>query len=98
MTAKTGYVTVEALAKHFSVSISTIRAWLRQGYIPADTYIKIGTTYRFSPDKVEAALVSKTQEDLAAEDQDEEVVTQTSEDQMEFPFDADQDPTVDEDY
>ena len=28
------YVPIEELANHFSVSISTIRAWVRQGSIP----------------------------------------------------------------
>ena len=38
MTGK--YVPIEDVAKHFSVSISTIRAWVRQQDIPQDTYIK----------------------------------------------------------
>jgi excisionase family DNA binding protein len=41
------FVPIEELAKHFSVSVSTIRAWVRQGNIPKDTYIKVGNTYRF---------------------------------------------------
>jgi len=41
------YVAIEDVAKYFSVSISTVRAWLRQGYIPKTTYIKVGNTYRF---------------------------------------------------
>jgi DNA-binding transcriptional MerR regulator len=28
------FVPIEELAKHFAVSISTIRAWVRQGHIP----------------------------------------------------------------
>ena len=40
MTGK--YVPIEDVAKHFSVSISTIRAWVRQQDIPQDTYIKVG--------------------------------------------------------
>ena len=51
------YVPIENVAKHFSVSISTIRAWLRQGKIPKDTYMKLGTTYRFKLSAVETALV-----------------------------------------
>lgn len=50
------FVPIEELAKKFSVSISTIRAWLRQGLIPTHTYIKVGTTYRFNVSKVVEAL------------------------------------------
>lgn len=42
------YVAIEDVAKYFSVSISTVRAWVRQGYIPKTTYIKVGNTYRFN--------------------------------------------------
>jgi excisionase family DNA binding protein len=41
------YVPIEDMAKYLSVSVSTIRAWVRQGYIPKTTYIKVGNTYRF---------------------------------------------------
>jgi excisionase family DNA binding protein len=41
------YVAIEDVAKYFSVSISTVRAWVRQGHIPKTTYIKVGNTYRF---------------------------------------------------
>lgn len=50
------FVPIEELAKHFTVSVSTVRAWVRQGYIPKDTYLKIGNTYRFNVSKVIAAL------------------------------------------
>lgn len=52
------FVPIEDLAKHFTVSVSTIRAWVRQGLIPKDTYIKVAGTYRFSVSKVVAALTS----------------------------------------
>ena len=42
------YVLIEDVSKYFAVSISTVRAWLRQGHIPKSTYIKIGNTYRFN--------------------------------------------------
>ena len=54
MTGK--YVPIEDVAKHFSVSISTIRAWVRQQDIPKDTYIKVGSTYRFCVEDVADAL------------------------------------------
>lgn len=52
------FVPIEDLAKHFTVSVSTVRAWVRQGLIPADTYIKAGNTYRFSVSKVVNALTA----------------------------------------
>lgn len=52
------FVPIEELAKHFTVSVSTIRSWVRQGHIPADTYIKVGNTYRFSVSAVANALTS----------------------------------------
>ena len=61
------YVPIEDVAKYFSVSISTIRAWVRQNQIPKDTYIKIGNTYRFCVDDVANALTK-------AEEPEEEVL------------------------
>lgn len=55
------YVTIDKLAEHFSVSVSTIRNWIRQGNIPPTAYIKVGTTYRFSVRDVEQALVADEQ-------------------------------------
>ena len=51
------FVTLEEVANHFAVSTSTARNWLRQGHIPKDTYIKLGSTYRFNLPAVEAALM-----------------------------------------
>mgnify|MGYP003668702807 FL=1 len=70
------FVPIEGVAKHFAVSISTIRAWLRQGHIPKNTYVKIGNTYRF---KLPAVVEALTAEAL------------TEETQLEFDLDADQD-------
>lgn len=47
-TTTSPYVPIEDVAKYFAVSISTVRAWLRQGHIPKGTYIKLGNTYRFN--------------------------------------------------
>ena len=75
------FVPIEDLAKHFAVSVSTIRAWVRQGHVPKDTYIKIGNTYRFNKTSVTEAL-TKT-----AQDVDETPM----EEQLEFDFNADED-------
>ena len=52
------FVPIEELAKHFTVSVSTIRSWIRGGHIPTDTYFKVGNTYRFSVSAVSNALTS----------------------------------------
>jgi|TARA_R110000824_G_scaffold151287_3_gene322266 excisionase family DNA binding protein len=70
------FVPIENLAKHFAVSISTIRAWVRQGHIPKTTYIKIGNTYRFNKTSATEALTKSVQ------DVDE---------QSQFDFNADED-------
>lgn len=58
------YVPIEDLAKHFSVSVSTIRAWVRNRHIPTDTYVKIGNTYRFCISDVSEAL-TKSEKQLS---------------------------------
>ena len=50
------YVKIGDVADEFSVSISTIRKWIRENKIPRHTYIKAGRTYRFSIDEVTKAL------------------------------------------
>lgn len=52
------YATIREVADYFKVSVSTIRNWVRNGTIPADTYIKAGETYRFNLDLVEGALLN----------------------------------------
>jgi excisionase family DNA binding protein len=48
--------TIDAVADYFSVSVSTVRNWLRQGKLPESTYIKIGQTYRFNLQRVAEAM------------------------------------------
>jgi excisionase family DNA binding protein len=60
------FVPIEDVAKHFSVSISTVRAWVRQKHIPEDTYIKIGSTYRFRVSDVESALTLSRYKEVTA--------------------------------
>ena len=47
------FVAIEEVAKHFSMSVSTVRAWIRQDLIPS---LKIGGVYRFKISEVEQAL------------------------------------------
>ena len=63
------YMAIAALAKHFSVSISTVRNWVRSGQIPPDTYVKVSTTYRFNVAKVEEALLASTTRDADSQKQ-----------------------------
>ena len=67
------YVPIDDVAEYFSVSISTIRAWLRQDRIPNHTYIKVGNTYRFCISEISEALthrdeVSKELHDKVSEE------------------------------
>ena len=75
------YVPIEDVSKHFSVSISTIRGWIRRKHIPPSTYIKVGNTYRFSIPAVVSALSSA--DDIPAP---EEVSPRTN-----FDLDPDED-------
>lgn len=50
------YVGTPEVAKHFQVSVTTIRNWIKSGHIPPDTYIKIGEVYRFRLGEVDTAL------------------------------------------
>ena len=79
------FVPIEELAKHFAVSVSTVRAWIRQGHIPKHAYLKIGNTYRFSISKVVAALAHTPKEEPA------ELVEQVDPNQLAFDFDAEED-------
>ncbi len=46
------YVPLESVADHFSVSVSTVRMWVRRDRVP---YIKVGGVYRLKLSEVEAA-------------------------------------------
>lgn len=72
----TPFVLIEDVAKHFVVSVSTVRTWVRNGTIPKDTYIKVGHTYRFNLPDVVLALTAAPKEPEAPE-------------QLEFDFEGD---------
>ena len=40
------YVTLDELAAHVGVKVSTVRQWVKRGFVPRETYIKAGNTYR----------------------------------------------------
>jgi hypothetical protein len=58
------FVPIEECAKHFTVSVSTIRSWIRQGFIPKDTYLKIGLTYRFDLSAMVQAFSARADDEL----------------------------------
>ena len=62
------YVPIENVAEYFSVSISTIRAWIRQDRIPQNTYIKVGNTYRFCIPEISEALTHREEAPEEVED------------------------------
>lgn len=54
------YVPIDVVAKHFGVSLSTVRAWLNRGYIPIASYIQVGNTRRFKINMLEEAFRDNT--------------------------------------
>jgi excisionase family DNA binding protein len=60
MTHQTPYVTLEEAAEHFRVSLSTFRGWVRKGTVPKETYLQLGSVYRFNLPAVEDALMAQT--------------------------------------
>jgi excisionase family DNA binding protein len=73
------FVSIDDIAKHFSVSVSTVRAWIRQKHIPEDTYVKIGKTYRFRVGDVTTAL-TKVSSKRSAETVGEDLLEDLDED------------------
>jgi len=62
-------VPIEDVAKHFGVSLSTTRKWVRDGVIPENTYIKIGHTQRFALASIaEALLKGSADEETSTEE------------------------------
>tara|TARA_X000001382_G_scaffold129855_2_gene122965 strand:+ start:954 stop:1238 length:285 start_codon:yes stop_codon:yes gene_type:complete len=56
------YFSLEEVAKHFKVSDSTVRKWVRSEHIPKDSYFLIGHTYRFDIDKVTKHLFNNDEQ------------------------------------
>jgi excisionase family DNA binding protein len=89
------FVPIEELAKHFSVSVSTIRAWIRQGYIPKDSFLRIGSTYRFKISEVEASLIESKRRTIVSTKEDAISQKHADEDplqmELDFAFNPDED-------
>ena len=84
------FVPIEDVAKHFAVSISTVRAWIRQNLIPA---LKLGGVYRFKISEVEAAMRKLNGGVLVREEKDGSltVTAEPNEAQLSFNFNPDED-------
>lgn len=77
MTQTDTYVPIDAVAEHLQVKVSTIRQWVKRGWIPRSTYLQVGKTYRFHLQDVVAALQkSNTDEDAVAQGRDDVVDSQ----------------------
>jgi len=61
-------VPIEDVAKHFGVSLSTTRKWVRDGVIPENTYIKVGKTQRFALAVIAEVLLRGTESGESAEE------------------------------
>jgi len=84
------FVPIEGVAKHFSVSISTVRAWIRQSLVPS---LKIGGVYRFKISEVEQALRKLSGGELVKEEVDGSLTVQApaGSAQMVLNFNPDED-------
>ena len=59
MSEEREFVEIKKEADHFKVSESTVRAWIRNGSIPENTYIKLGKTFRFELNLISDALLGE---------------------------------------
>jgi len=50
------FVPIEELADFFSVSVSTVRIWIKNGTLTSNDFLKIGNTYRFKVSEIELVL------------------------------------------
>lgn len=50
------YVTIEDVADFYSVSVSTVRNWIKTGVIPDHVIFKVGHTHRYKIADIEGAI------------------------------------------
>ena len=84
------FVPIEDVAKHFAVSVSTVRSWIRQDLIPA---LKLGGVYRFKISEVEEALRKLSGGQLVKEEADGSLTVQVNpnDSQLTLNFNPDED-------
>ena len=87
------YVSIEDVANYFSVSVSTVRAWIRTGKLTSKDFLKLGNTYRFKIADVDAALrrVSSEETPAPVEAPAEATAEPTAPVQLELDFNPDKD-------
>jgi hypothetical protein len=61
------YINIEELAEHLSVSVSTIRTWLKSGFFSQDAFFSVNTVQRF---KLEVVLKELHSENFGKEEND----------------------------
>ena len=82
------FVPIEDVAKHFAVSVSTVRAWIRQDLVPA---LKIGGVYRFKLSELEQTLRNLNGGDLPKENKDGSIEVKADPKQLALNFNVDDD-------
>lgn len=82
------FVPIEDVAKHFAVSVSTVRAWLRQDLVPA---LKIGGVYRFKLSEVEQTLRKLNGGEVPKENKDGSIEVKQDPQQLALNFSVDDD-------
>ena len=84
------FVPIEDVAKHFAVSVSTVRSWIRQDLVPA---LKLGGVYRFKISEVEEALRKLSGGQLVKEEADGSLTVQVNpnDSQLTLNFNPDED-------
>jgi hypothetical protein len=81
------YVPIDALAAHLHVKVSTVRQWVKRGYIPRSSYIQVGKTYRFHVvDVVKALRGADTDSVSVAQTGGEDVDSHPAPVQLELDF------------
>jgi len=87
------YVSIEDVAKYYSVSVSTVRTWIRTNKLTSTDFLKLGNTYRFKIADVDAALrrVSADEAPAPVEAPAETPADPTAPVQLELNFNPDQD-------
>lgn len=65
------FVGVDEVANHFGVSVSAVRSWVQKKKVPTNSYVKIGTTYRFKIGVMEAALFEQNETADTSEEEDD---------------------------
>jgi excisionase family DNA binding protein len=87
------YVSIEDVAKYYSVSVSTVRAWIRTNKLTSTDFLKLGNTYRFKIADVDAALrrVSADEAPAPVEAPATTIAELTAPVQLELNFNPDQD-------